>query len=345
MKKYVLLIMLSVLITFICNAQNKPVKIIFDTDMLTDPEDVNALCLLHAFADEGEAEILACVANGYEANRASGAAIDVVNTFYHRPDIPIGTYKGGFTNKRSAYTYKLRDHFPHDAPNDDQLPSSLTVYRQTLAGQPDHSVVIVSVGFLLNVKDLLDSKPDKYSDFSGKELIQKKVKGLVVMGGKYPEGREYNFYYGGVAPAAKGVVDNWPDELPILFSGYEIGEFIIQGKNYKNQLPLCPLRTALESAYNIPLDDANNCLNAGRHGWDESAVICAIRGLSHNGVEYWKTQSVGSVLVDCCDGSNTWVSSPDKNQAYLIESMAPDSLASLMEHYVLKSIQNAMKKQ
>ena len=344
MKSYLFSVLLCLMTFFICNAQNTSVKIIFDTDMLTDPEDVNALCLLHAFADEGEAEILACVANGYEANRASGAAIDVVNTFYGRPDIPIGTYKGGFTNKRSGYTHKLRDNYPHKAPSDDELPSALAIYRQTLAGQPDRSVVIVSVGFLLNVKDLLDSKPDKYSELSGKELIRKKVKGLVVMGGKYPEGREYNFYYGGVAPAAKGVVENFPDEVPIVFSGYEIGERIIQGKNYKNQLPPCPLRTALENAYNIPLEDAENCLNKGRFGWDETAVIYAVRGLSHQGVEYWKTQSTGSVLVDCCDGSNTWVQSPDRNQSYLIESMAPDSVASLMEHYVLKSIRNVLKK-
>ena len=56
------------------NAQKKPVKIIFDTDMCEDPEDVNALCLLHAFADEGEAEILACVASGHNVSRSSGAA-------------------------------------------------------------------------------------------------------------------------------------------------------------------------------------------------------------------------------------------------------------------------------
>ena len=344
MKNYAFIVILCLLTVFICNAQ-KPVKIILDTDMLTDPEDVNALCLLHAFADEGEAEILACVANGHEATRASGAAIDVVNTFYHRPNIPIGTYKGGFTNKRSAYTHKLRDNFPHDVPNDDELPSALDIYRQTLSAQPDHSVTIVSVGFLLNVKDLLDSKPDKFSDLDGKELIRKKVKELVVMGGKYPEGREYNFYYGGVAPAAKGVVENLPDEVSIVFSGYEIGERIIQGKNYRNQLPHCPLRMALENAYNIPLESANNCLNSGRDGWDETAVIYAVRGLSYKGTEYWKVQSKGSVLIDCCDGSNVWLPSPDKNQSYLIEFMAPDSLASLMEHYILKSIKNAMKKQ
>jgi inosine-uridine nucleoside N-ribohydrolase len=342
-KKTCILLMLLILIFLSCNSQNlssndreKPAKIIFDTDMLTDPEDVNALCLLNAFADEGEAEILACVANGHEANRASGAAIDVVNTFYHRPDIPIGTYKGGYTNKKSTYTQILRDSFPHDAPNDDELPDALAVYRETLSKQPDHSVVIISVGFLLNLQNLMNSKPDKFSNLDGKNLIRKKVKELVVMGGKYPEGREYNFYYGGVASAAKNVVENWPYEVPIMFSGYEIGEKIISGKNYKNKLTYCPLLIALKNAY--------DAISRGRESWDETAVIYGIRGLSYKGKEYWKAQSKGSVLIDCLDGSNKWMSSPDKNQSYLIQSMNPDSLGSFMENLILNSINNAIIK-
>ena len=40
-----------------------PVKIIFDTDMLTDFDDVGALACLHALADAGECEILATVSS------------------------------------------------------------------------------------------------------------------------------------------------------------------------------------------------------------------------------------------------------------------------------------------
>ena len=38
-----------------------PVKIIFDTDMITDFDDVGTLACLHALADAGECEILATV--------------------------------------------------------------------------------------------------------------------------------------------------------------------------------------------------------------------------------------------------------------------------------------------
>ncbi len=164
----------------VANSYGQAVKIIVDTDMLTDPEDVNALWLLNTLADRGEAEILACVVNGHETNRASGAAVDVVNTWFGRPNIPLGAFKGGYPKKRSPFTPLLRDKFPHTAADDDQLPSALEIYRSVLAKQPDKSVVIVSIGFLVNLKDLLLSTPDKHSAMAGAELLRRKVKTLAV---------------------------------------------------------------------------------------------------------------------------------------------------------------------
>ncbi|MGZ3834783.1 MAG: hypothetical protein ACXVB0_14760, partial [Mucilaginibacter sp.] len=42
---------------------SKPVKIIFDSDMGPDYDDVGAITILHALADKGEAKILATVAS------------------------------------------------------------------------------------------------------------------------------------------------------------------------------------------------------------------------------------------------------------------------------------------
>ena len=159
------------LLVAISSGAAEPVKVIVDTDMLTDPEDVNALWLLNALADRGEAEILACVVNGHESNRASGAAVDVVNTWFARPNIPLGAFKGGYPDKISPFTPLLRDRYPHTAPSDDRLPPAVDIYRRVLASQPDHSVKIVSIGFLVNLADLLASKPDRYSSRTGPELI------------------------------------------------------------------------------------------------------------------------------------------------------------------------------
>ncbi|MCK9316355.1 MAG: nucleoside hydrolase, partial [Verrucomicrobia bacterium] len=54
---------LAALLIWACGGSvlGAPAKIIFDTDMAEDVDDVGALALLHALADAGEAEILACM--------------------------------------------------------------------------------------------------------------------------------------------------------------------------------------------------------------------------------------------------------------------------------------------
>lgn len=347
MKKNFTLSLLLFLFLLTCNGQNSPVKVIFDSDMALDSEDMNALCLLHAFADRGEVEIVATVASGYETNRASAATIDAINTFYSRPDIPVGATKIHYIFQRhaipvapSSWTPAVRDNYPHDTPNDDKCSSAKSVYREVLSKQPDHSVVIVTTGWLVNLQDLLESKPDRYSDLNGKDLIALKVKELSVMGGSFPggdfpKGWEYNFAYAGVGRCTKYVMENWPENVPIMISGFEIGEKIITGKIYQEELPDSPLRTGLEHAW--------DALSKGRPSWDETSVIYAVRGLTFEGKDYWEKQSIGSVYVNDTTGCTKWLSLPDKNQSYLLESMNPDSLGHLMETLVLESVRNAVK--
>ena len=70
----------------------EPVKVVFDTDMLTDFDDVGALACLHALADAGECEILATVSS--TRGNASVAAVEVINGYYGRGDLPVGAPKG-----------------------------------------------------------------------------------------------------------------------------------------------------------------------------------------------------------------------------------------------------------
>jgi len=92
-----------------------PVRLILDTDMSGDCDDAGALALLHALADLGEVELLATVTNRKDRTNASAAAVDAINTYFGRPDLPIGTDKQGPTalQRTSAYAAALRDEFPH----------------------------------------------------------------------------------------------------------------------------------------------------------------------------------------------------------------------------------------
>lgn len=87
MKKTILAFLLAPIFSYA-----QPVKVIFDTDMLTDFDDVGALSCLHALADAGEAEILATISS--TRGNASVGAVQVINTYYGRGDLPVGAPKG-----------------------------------------------------------------------------------------------------------------------------------------------------------------------------------------------------------------------------------------------------------
>src|SRR3954471_6724112 len=67
-------------------------RVIFDTDFGPDYDDVGAITLLHGFADSGYISILATIASSKHKNAA--AAINVVNTYFNQPEIPIGVVRG-----------------------------------------------------------------------------------------------------------------------------------------------------------------------------------------------------------------------------------------------------------
>ena len=70
------------------------VPLIIDTDASFDVDDVVAICLAHALADRGEANILAIV---HDAGIPEGiGAVSVLNHFYGRDDIVLGAYKGDY---------------------------------------------------------------------------------------------------------------------------------------------------------------------------------------------------------------------------------------------------------
>jgi purine nucleosidase len=298
-----------------------PVKIIFDTDMSSDCDDCGALAVLNKLADQGEAEILACVANSRERQRAVAASISAINTYYGRRDIPIGTYQGADAAKvGSSYATELRDKFPHHALPDDQEPTALSVERTALISAPDASVTIVSVGFFANLRELLQSLPDAASPLSGMDLVRAKVKELVVMGGQFPKSNpvhgEYNFS-ASIPLDTQYVVGNWP--TPILFSGYEIGAPIISGK----ALAGTPMTNPVRRAYEL---SQHNCLQTGRSSWDLTAVLAAVRD-PHL---YWDVSPSGACDVSI-SGTDEWKPQPDRGRSYLIKKVPPQEIGVVLD--------------
>ena len=294
------------------------VPIIFDTDIGTDVDDAGALAILHVLADRGEAEVLATMSANQ--NRWCAPAIDVINTYYGRGDIPIGSSKTG-PNPEEWYHDSVGG-YPHDLTSSDEAPDAVALYRKILAAQPDQSVTIVVVGWLTNMADLIDSKPDRYSPLTGKQMVEAKVKELVSMGGKWPNSRkdegEYNFRMD--AAAAHKVIRDWPGK--ITFTG--LGRDVMTGS-----------RLVAEGPKGNPVPAFYRNFFKGhkvseRSSWDLIAVLYAVRGLS----DYFTAVSEGQ-CVGKEDGSNQWIPGPPSNHAYLVYKMPQTELAAVIEDLLL----------
>jgi len=299
------------------------VNLILDTDLGPDYDDVGAMALMHALADSGQVNILATVSS----NRDSLVVpcIEAINGYFHRADIPVGAPKGAAPSLTSwhsdgRWTEYVPANFAHATASTADAPDAVEVYREVLAAAPDSSVTICTIGFFSNLKALLESGPDRFSDLSGRELVARKVRSLVSMAGKFPSGAgEFNVKCD--APAAAAVVGEWPGD--IVFSGFEIGRDILTGKE-----------VAAMNVEGSPVRDTYAmCLRQdnpeGRNSWDQTAVLVAIKGHA----PYFKLRR-GTVSVDSVTGANTWTDSSDGRHAYLVKALSDGQLASIIEGYM-----------
>src|SRR5512133_98926 len=111
----------------------EPVKIIFDTDMGPDFDDVGAITILHALASKGECEILATMASdGYPY---IAPTLEVFNRYFRKPTIPIGV-PGPDAPKFSCPNHwndsLVVKYLPKTKTNSD-YPAATEVYRKVLA--------------------------------------------------------------------------------------------------------------------------------------------------------------------------------------------------------------------
>ena len=179
----------------------EPVRLIFDTDIGNDVDDAMALCMIHALASRGECQPLAVTIT--KDNPYAAPMVDLLNTFFGRPEIPIGMVRGGVTPQDGKYLRQVvtaedngQARYPHKLRNSSEAPEAVGLLRKILAGQPDGSVVLAQVGFSTNLARLLDSPADDGCPLAGRELVQRKVRLLSAMAGAFGDkmkGRkEYN---------------------------------------------------------------------------------------------------------------------------------------------------------
>ncbi|MDF1815411.1 MAG: nucleoside hydrolase [Verrucomicrobiales bacterium] len=201
----------------------EPIPVIFDTDITGDVDDALALAMLHTLSDRGLCEIKAVTIS--KKNELAAPFVDALNTFYGRPDIPIGIDPEA-PERDSKYlkvvTEKSGDKFryPHDIGVSKEPELALDLLKKTLAAAKDKSVVIIQVGLATNIAQLLNDK-------EGMALIEQKVDHLSVMAGAFETIAGNNRYceanIRNHVPSMQTLAEKWPVTVPVIWSGFEIG--------------------------------------------------------------------------------------------------------------------------
>lgn len=168
---------------------------------------------------------------------------------------------------------------------------------------------------------------------SGPELISAKVSELIIMGGSYPFGWEFNF--GGEDPASTAyVVKHWPRDVPITYSGGELGGTIFSGQNLaEHSSPDSPVLAAYQWF-------VGRCSTV-RESWDPLTTLYGVLGLdgfAELGVKAALAfgNADGYNRITSSNGSNAWVNdSSVTNQHYLrlADGVSNSSVAWLLDQF------------
>jgi len=305
--------------------------VIFDTDMGPDIDDAMALGMIHSYADAGVWKIGAVVLSRQSSTGNGVKYIDAVNTYYGRPNIPIGNYKGGHPeDDLGQYDYMVTDTplaamYPHNV-RPETVRHGHKVIREVLENADDQQVIIITTGFTSNLSGLLKSP-------GGKDLIRRKVKTLSLAGGEYTgfNGQidiEYNLNHWTIhqptVAHSFNVLRNWPGR--IVQSEYSLG--------YKVLLPstavaALPENHILRQTYFLKGADAffwhepdgNGSFNM--RSWDMIAVLAAAGNAGYRLPAITKRGNRGTITpVASTTGGVKTVFTPDPGGQHLRTGLA-----------------------
>ncbi|KAI1269093.1 inosine/uridine-preferring nucleoside hydrolase [Xylariaceae sp. FL1019] len=277
-------------------------NLIIDTDLYSDVDDAGALLLAATSLHVNLLGVNINVASSYSALAASA-----ILAHYGKPfaEVPVGikrpltndTFFDSWDFELGEYASKVAYHYCKLERGSlawggaDEAWDPVMMYRKLLADAEDGSVTIASIGFFENLSGLLNSTADHVSPLTGPDLVAAKVTELVVMGGQYPSGREFNFW-GDDPTLTAHVVNTWPGQM--TFSGFEMGEQVLTGRELMSHGPLDdPVRRAyVWYTYGQP-----------RASWDPLTVLYAMNGLG-DVFEYGNEFGYNYVHPN---GSNEWI--------------------------------------
>ena len=316
-----LIAFVTVLSTMFSLAATEVPRLIIDTDMICDYDDIGAMSVANALADAGECELIAVMSS--TKNSPALGMVQIVNDYYGRTNMPMGCVKGrGFTDgeqdlggvnrifREMVEARKAKLRFP----NSDMAPDAVEVYRKVLAEQPDTSVVIVTIGMMTNVRRLLEADRD---------LVAKKVKAWYTMACGYPNGHEFNTF----ADAESSAIAFRDSPVPVYVSDFHLGRDVKTG---------LPIGRAGDKS-NPVCEGFERCLKVcneehrGRSSWDEITVLAAVRPNVF-------TTKRGTYTIDPKTGNNTWRDDESGNHYALFQKGTKAELGRMIDELMMRPV-------
>lgn len=255
------------------------IPMILDSDFGSSTDDLFALMMLHHYIDDGLVDLKGVIVDR-EGEKNAGV-VDIFNTYYGHPDIPVGLERNGVKNPRCFIPYNgicdLKD--ANGAPlfkrslDTAKLPDGYKLYRRLLSGAEDKSVVIVAIGFATTLSQLIESGADEYSQMSGQELLDKKVKSIYIQSGRFEAGDSLCGYNMRAASRQSAIFyDRLPKSVELIMSPSNIGD----GMDYVPQAVLADLSA---TEYNpIKAVYTNYTCDTGQRMWDTNCLVNAVLG-------------------------------------------------------------------
>lgn len=201
-------------------------------------------------------------------------------------------------------------------------PVAYKVLRNVLANRK--AVTLLLIGQLNNYAKLLASPADEISPLNGYQLVSNNVSRVVSMLGGYPHGTEYNVYT--LARAAQYGITNTPPNVPLIFAGFELGQYFTGSQWLDRIKDLCPPWLGYLNSTNPTYMVFTNSMyiSTGRAAWDSITALYAISNVKSNS---WFSRVQGYNSIDTTyEGSNNFVagSGPGDTHFYLVISTNMD---------------------
>lgn len=296
-------------------------KLIIDTDMGSDCDDVPAVALAAWMQKTGQAKLLGLTHTS--DNPRLYEYIDSVTRFYGGFNAEIAVCDGDcpeIGKLSDEFVDKVVKGFAHRKAPEKNFGST-KLLRKLLA--ENEGVKLICIGPLNNIAALLKSGADEYSPFTGEELVARSVEEVALMGGIFG-GKEY--WFGGSKmesefnikcdiPAAAYVLEHC--KAPVTFIEFELGNGVESFERTAASSVDSPIKRSFE-VFGVKK----------RSSWDPITVLYTQYG-DCGGL--YKFSPYGTVKVEP-DGKLTFTEGAGKHR-YLIENASKQAITDYINSF------------